>query len=851
MKPKATTIDALGSTVAASQDATGLPTSRTSVDQRGALLALAADAGRDTDAIEAILQFLDVHPLLIDLPRVLQGLVYALDAMDIPPVLSIGNCDPRLWRDECRWIISNRSSPEFISKLGVLFFLGEKRRQRNPVISKGVQNHAFPYATLWHEPADSESEQDYYRLVGQLLAVYQQRPDRLDLRGQRYSAYLELRAFCVRRNLSIPAALNIWSSSAMFVQGCRRFDATSSIDLLAEHFPPITRLARYFGGDEPPERHGGGGGRRRGVSNGAGQGVLISQGATEFPLEDPDDPDLLPGYISFVAPQPVGDDFDEALPPGEITAQSEICLIDTGAEVRPFVAELLSHQGMLAHIARGRQFLPFGYNLLTLSELANLLFGVTDEFLLCRERLRIAPQHEQKSIRLRLEALLALHLMLWFGRTLEDCKKLRFAERSARPASVLELVPADETGLVEFRFFAPSPDYFAEEPLPREAVRMAQKTISVPDLVGASALVMLLREALPVTGSAVFTCKVDSLEREVRVVLSELGGGDPRYTIHKVRSYLHRQIIADSHDVVAATMLSGVPCLSANTPLFYSQYDVNYLRSLYCRSVRQVLEGVYACVRLETPITEVPAVAGAVGARNCLRLDTVKANLEALLLVLRKRPRKDLQQLVHWHNCQTLWVVLMFMMATGCRAIRNPLKQAEEFESHWGHGALGDKGADDGHMSRLVALPDLLSRQLQAYEAHCYAIGAQLKAHLPLQSAPTSGFFLRLADEGSLFYEEIRPRHISAVMRQVEGFTPHPVNGFRKFVRTELAERGCPPETIAAYMGHWLQGEEPQDVFSSFCPRMYVQNLHAYLLPLMRGLGWIVRNSHLVLEGGA
>ena len=85
-------------------------------------------------------------------------------------------------------------------------------------------------------------------------------------------------------------------------------------------------------------------------------------------------------------------------------------------------------------------------------------------------------------------------------------------------------------------------------------------------------------------------------------------------------------------------------------------------------------------------------------------------------------------------------------------------------------------------------------------------------------------------------------------MCQIEGFTPHPVNGFRKLLRTELAERGCPPEALSAFMGHWLSGEEPQDAFSSFCPRTYVQDLHAYLLPLMRELGWMVRNSHLVME---
>lgn len=818
---------------------------------RAKLLSLAADSGRDVNVITEMLRFLDVHPQLIDLPRVIQGLIYALDEMEKSPVLIIGECDLRIWRDECRWIIANRGNPEFSSALGPRFYLGDEQRRRNPVIGQGVLDHAFPYAMLWHEPADVDGAPAYYRLVGQLLVAYQQSSETLDLRGQRYSAYLKLRALCAQQILSIPAELNIWSSSAIFAQDCRLFDAGSSIDLHAAYFPPIARLVRYCGGDEPPERHGGGH-HRRGVSSSAGLGVLISQGVTKFPLEDPDDPDLLPGYISFVASPLLHDDFDEVLPQGEITAQNELCLIDTGTEVRPFVAELLSHQGMRAHIARGRQFLPFGYNLLTLSELANLLFSVTDEFLLCRERIRTAPEQEQTQIRRRLEALLALHLMLWFGRSLEDCKKLRIAERNTRPTTVLELVPADDIGPAEFRFFAPTPDYAAEEQLPREAIRESQAAISVPDMVGAAAFVMAIRDMAPEAGTAVITCKIDEVEREIRSLLDELGGGDPRYTMHKIRSYLHRQIIADNHDVVAATMLSGMPCLSANTPLYYSQYSVNYLRSLYCQSVQKVLTAIYATAGLEAPITSPPAASGAaIGARNCLRLDAVKTNLEALLVVLRKRPRKGLQQLVHWHNCLSLWTVQMFLMATGCRAIRNPLKQMGEFESRVGYGALGDKGADDGHMSRLVVLPDLLNRQLQAYKSHCRAISTQLKPHLPLLPVPTTGFFLRLADGDQLFYEEIRPLHISAVMRQVVGFTPHPVNGFRKLLRTELAERGCPSETLAAFMGHWLSGEEPQDVYSSFCPRTYIQSLHAYVLPLLRELGWMVRNSHLVTEAEA
>lgn len=812
------------------------------------LLQLAAGSGRDVTVITEILKFIDAHPQLIDFPRIIQGLLNALNEMEKPPVLFVGDFDPVVWRHECHWIISNRSNPRFISALGPRFFSGDEARRRNPIIGQGVQDYAFPYAMLWHEPADVDGAPDYYRLVGQLLVAHQESSGASDLRGQKYNAYLKLRTLCAKELLTVPAELNIWSSPAIFMRSCTVFDPSISVDVHADAFPAVTRLVRYCGGDQPPERRGGGGNYRGRTPVRSGLGVLVSQGVTKFPLDDPDDPDLLPGHMSFVIPR-LDHDLDEELPDGEITAPDEICLIDTGGDLRPFVAELLSHQGILAHIARSRQFLPFGYNLLTLPELANLLFSVTDEFLHCRERFRTAPLSEQVGIRTRMEALLALHLMLWFGRSLEDCKKLQIAEGHARPRGPFELIPASGLEPAEFRFLVPTPDYAAEEQLPPGTVRKRGAAVSVPDMVGAAKLVLEVRALASMAGTAVFTRKVKEVESEVRVLLKELGGGDPRYTVHKIRSYLHRQIITDTHDVVAATMLSGLPCLSANTALYYTQYSVDHLRSLYCHSVRNVLIAIYGTVGLEAPVTNVISSSEmAVGARNCLKLSALKNNLEALLAVLRKRPRKDIQELIHWHNCLTLWTILMFLMATACRAIRNPLKAVEEFEQRSGHGALGDKGADDGHMSRLVVMPELLRRQLEAYDAHCCAIRVKFKYGLPAQTPPKSGFFLRFADDNRLYYEEIRPSHIDAYMRQVVGFTPHPVNGFRKLLRTELAERGCPPETLAAFMGHWLHGEAPQESFSSFCPGAYVQSLHAYLLPLMRELGWMVRNSHLVKE---
>ncbi len=53
-----------------------------------------------------------------------------------------------------------------------------------------------------------------------------------------------------------------------------------------------------------------------------------------------------------------------------------------------------------------------------------------------------------------------------------------------------------------------------------------------------------------------------------------------------------------------------------------------------------------------------------------------------------------------------------------------------------------------------------------------------------------------------------------------------------------LIERGCPPEAVDCWMGHWRQGQEPWDKFSSYSLGQYITELRAFLLPLLAELGW-------------
>ena len=59
---------------------------------------------------------------------------------------------------------------------------------------------------------------------------------------------------------------------------------------------------------------------------------------------------------------------------------------------------------------------------------------------------------------------------------------------------------------------------------------------------------------------------------------------------------------------------------------------------------------------------------------------------------------------------------------------------------------------------------------------------------------------------------------------------------------------GCPSEALAAFMGHWLRGEEPQDAYSTFCPAVYAKVLDEWITPLLRELGWSALSSQWVTE---
>lgn len=120
-----------------------------------------------------------------------------------------------------------------------------------------------------------------------------------------------------------------------------------------------------------------------------------------------------------------------------------------------------------------------------------------------------------------------------------------------------------------------------------------------------------------------FRHQVAELETEARSILKLLGRHDPRFTLAKVRNYLFHQLVSDTHDVAAASMLSGVCVPSVQTPGYYLQLSADHLRRVYEKSLGQVIRQVYAFAGLayELPVTAL-AQHGAVGQATvfCLKL---------------------------------------------------------------------------------------------------------------------------------------------------------------------------------------------------------------------------------------
>lgn len=810
---------------------------------RERLLRVGLEQGQPVPVIVTLLQAVGATEDVIDLPRIAAGYTQILRAAQNGKPLTITQADQAQIQEICDWIMRLSHDPAACKRIGESFFLGNPAPAKNPCLGNGVRTHAslaFPYAVLWQAPRDTKNARSFYRLIAQMYEL--RKTDHIGkvYVNRCYKASVALRELANQSDWQIPEELKIWESSENFQEGCGRFYRSKVKNLYRRAFIDICLWVLF-----PTKELRKGSSERRGSYGTRNHQILetnthlLPENPRGYELADVDDPDQPSGYYQVESERLEPDSQEISL--DELCAAIELLLLDDGSSARPYFMDRLRAQAILDHIIKSRQFHAFSYLQLTLKELSSLLFGVGDLFGNLLEAR--ATGEQSPALQLQMEALLALHLSLWLGQPINLIAEMVIDSSESDWSSPLVFIPE---GKGHFAMVVTRPDLSGDNgDQPEAGIKKDSLHLLVPDLAGSASLIKHLNPAPQLIGGKVFSHTSIELETEARRVLSLLGKGDTRYTLGKLRGFVFLQIVIATQNVAVASMLSGVPELSARVPRYYMQIDGDFLCQTYVEVLAGLLTQIYACAGLEyvAPTVQL-SQRGAVGATHCLEPATVSSNVKALTAILGKKPKGGIGELVLWHNCFALWTLEMFWLVTGCRAIRNPLQSLAHFDPVTWMSAMSDKDSADRHMSRLICLPTMVANQLENFYAHCAELNRQLTGYLEPDPAHRwkEGFFL--AHDGERYVRiEIRPASVKEQMRKLPGYLPHRVNAFRKYMCTTLTEQGCPAEVIASFMGHWLRGEEPQDAYSSFEPMEYQKQLDKWVTPALEQLGWFIRKG--------
>lgn len=222
-----------------------------------------------------------------------------------------------------------------------------------------------------------------------------------------------------------------------------------------------------------------------------------------------------------------------------------------------------------------------------------------------------------------------------------------------------------------------------------------------------------------------------------------------------------------------------------------------------------------------------------VGARHCVVDDVYRSSLKMLLAEI-----EGFQTIDRWEpfcrytNLLSLYMVLMYSMCTGVRAVISPLPGIEEIDPVTGFHCIGEKDSNPPYHGRAAWVLSFVHEQLRLYSRYI------ARAAEVIQQAPRSNPFE--LSEGFLISErgfaiEIRPREQQKIQKP---FLDAPANAHRRMLQSRFLSDGMPYEFIAAFMGHWSYGEEPWSQFSAFEYGAHRQMLEQHLVPYLQQLGF-------------
>lgn len=491
------------------------------------------------------------------------------------------------------------------------------------------------------------------------------------------------------------------------------------------------------------------------------------------------------------------------------------------------------------HVTLANQCLPWRYQGLATSELSHLVSGLAAEW---RALSRAKVDWSSESVLCRIEMLILVEIMLWTGSPVEDACMVRYcgAPSQVDKDDVLQFVDCPDQG-PQWWFPAITPEYETRvDDHPK--IRPRARWLKLPDLCGSALRFRLLAKARkegPQAAIQLFPGDPKSREQALALQLREW---DPRgrLTLGRLAGFLQQRLMARYGDPVIASAVTGKVHPLAEVRLFYTSLDESFLQACYRDVVIRELAGALGPLRQPMPVatSDPPVGPEIIGSRGCPTLAAVIDCVAKFKGDLRNAGRRlaTAEEFAHFHDLYTLYTLLFFAYSTGCRGIRTPYLTLDRVDPRTGLCFIADK--DDRHHSkgRLLWISPALRQHMAYYRAHLAFVRRRLPHPLEIEAAPYPCFFLGAlpgATSGARGYRVQRVDPIRALEPRLRPRLPVRANTQRRLLRSELIMRGAPPEVIDAFLGHWMEGEEPFGKFSTFCPMHYVQELQRWVEPFV------------------
>ncbi|MGO2236324.1 MAG: hypothetical protein ACTH5B_19875 [Marinomonas sp.] len=327
---------------------------------------------------------------------------------------------------------------------------------------------------------------------------------------------------------------------------------------------------------------------------------------------------------------------------------------------------------------------------------------------------------------------------------------------------------------------------------------------------------------------------------QYRLILNELLRFLPngnRLNEHKIANFLPAHITHQTGDVAATILSTGQYLPLGKTLLHYSAPSPHYLESVRRKVWDALCHDIPLPSFIEPEADELSTTFTPSVSQLCPTFDSIISMVRHTKSAISSANKSG--DILDTHNMMTYYTVQMFAYGTGVRAICSPLSCVTAFDPNTKTVVISDKDGDDFYNSRLCILPQLVCRQLEAYQDHV----EQLKKTTYF-SAINDNSLIGIPD---YFYLdkyvnpiEIKPSISFALQAP---FLNLPMNSNRRFIRTYLMEKGVSGELINAFMGHWGVGQEPWGKFSTCSPFGLIEMVAPHIDELLTALNFTIERG--------